>query len=99
MADPIKLSEVIAIAELAHLSLGPGEADDMARELAVILGYVRQLEELDLEGVAPTTSLLGRVTELRADVPEAELDREVSLGEAPSVVDGGFAVPSFVDEG
>lgn len=99
MADTIALEEVLRIAELAHLALSREEAERMSRELSVVLGYARQLETLDLDGVIPTTSVGAGLGSLRADEPREELDRDAALAEAPRVVDGGFAVPSFVDEG
>lgn len=99
MSDTIQLSEVLRLAELAHLALGEDEARRVARDLDVILHHVRTLESLDLEGVAPTTSVQLGVGALRADEPGEELDRDLALREAPRVVEGGFAVPAFVDEG
>jgi Asp-tRNA(Asn)/Glu-tRNA(Gln) amidotransferase C subunit len=36
---------------------------------------------------------------LRGDEASPSLDRDLVLAEAPRAVDGGFAVPTFVDEG
>ena len=59
---------------------------------------MRQLQELDLGGVAPTAHVQLAELPLRADEPEASLPREVALREAPRVAMEGFAVPAFVDE-
>ena len=91
--------EVRRIARLAHLDVSPDDVARLTRELGSILAYVKQLEEVDLEGVAPTAHVhLDRLT-LRADEPETSLPREVALREAPRVAMEGFAVPAFVDEG
>ena len=96
---PITAEEVRRMARLAHLDVSADEVERLTRELGTILAYVRQLEELDLEGVAPTAhGELDRLP-LRADEPEASLPREVALREAPRVALEGFAVPAFVDEG
>lgn len=97
--DTITIGEVKRIADLAHLHLEPDEAERMTRELGKILAFVKQLEEVDVTGVAPTAHVLLEGQALRADEPHAGLDRERALAEAPKTSQGGFAVPSFVDEG
>lgn len=96
---PITIEEAQKIARLAHLALAPDELERLTADLAGILGYVRQLEELDVSGVAPTTGVeLARVA-LREDEPGSSLGRDLALREAPRVSMDGFAVPAFVDEG
>jgi aspartyl-tRNA(Asn)/glutamyl-tRNA(Gln) amidotransferase subunit C len=91
--------EVRTIARLAHLDLPPDEIRRMTGELERILAYVRQLDELDLEGVPPTAhGELGSMP-LRSDTTKNSLPHELALFEAPDVKEDGFAVPAFVDEG
>jgi aspartyl-tRNA(Asn)/glutamyl-tRNA(Gln) amidotransferase subunit C len=99
MSDPIGPDEVRAIARLAHLALTPDEEARMARELGSILGYVRQLQELDVTGVPPTAHVQIERLPLREDDPGESLPRDLALREAPRVAMDGFAVPAFVDEG
>ncbi len=87
------------MARLAHLDVSAEDVERLTRELGTILGYVKQLHELDLEGVAPTAHVHLDELPLRADEPETSLPREVALREAPRVAMEGFAVPAFVDEG
>ncbi len=96
---PIHADEVKKIAALAHLELGPGEAERMTRELARVLAYVRQLQEVDVSMVAPTAHAQVDRQPLRADDPRPSLPHELALREAPVVSQDGFAVPSFVEEG
>jgi len=95
----ITLEEAQKIARLAHLHLPPDELERLRRDLASILGYVRQLEELDVSGVAPTAHVQIEGHALREDEPASSLPRELALREAPRVAMDGFAVPAFVDEG
>ncbi len=96
---PVSREEILTIARLAHLELSPEELDRMTRDLGQILGYVRQLGELDLAGVAPTAHVQIERLPLREDEPRPSLPHELALREAPRVAHGGFAVPAFVDEG
>lgn len=95
----ITLEEAQRIARLAHLHLPPDELERLQRDLASILGYVKQLEGLDLRGVAPTAHVQLEGQALREDAPGSSLPRELALREAPRVANDGFAVPAFVDEG
>src|SRR5262249_55586252 len=51
---PITADDVRRIARLAHLDVSPDDIVRLTRELGDILAYVRQLEEIDTAGVAPT---------------------------------------------
>jgi aspartyl-tRNA(Asn)/glutamyl-tRNA(Gln) amidotransferase subunit C len=96
---PITLEEAKKIAKLAHLSLPDDELSRLTRDLDRILGYVRELQEVDVEGVEPTAHVQLDRLALREDEPGSSLPRELALREAPRVAMDGFAVPAFVDEG
>ena len=99
-SPPLQRDEVLALARLAHLDLSAEEADRLTGDLARILAYVRQLEEVDVSAVPPTAHVQIDRLPLRDDDEERpSLPREIALGEAPRVQDDGFAVPAFVDEG
>lgn len=87
------------LAELARLELDERETLALVHDLTRILHHVDTLAELDLEGVEPMTSAFEGGSTLRADEPRPSLPSELALREAPKVVDRGFAVPAFVDEG
>jgi aspartyl-tRNA(Asn)/glutamyl-tRNA(Gln) amidotransferase subunit C len=95
----ISEEEVRRIADLAHLGLDDDEVGRMTRELGAILGYVAQLEGIDVDGVAPTAHVHVAAMPLRSDVPAPSLSRELVLAQAPRHQGDGFAVPGFVDEG
>jgi aspartyl-tRNA(Asn)/glutamyl-tRNA(Gln) amidotransferase subunit C len=90
----IEREEVRHVARLARLELSEEELDRMAIELASVLEHIATIEQLDLEGVAPTSHVVAVENALRADVPVPSLSREDALASAPEVVDDGFAVPS-----
>ena len=66
----------------------------MADELSNILGHVERINELDLDGVAPTSHVVDVENVLRPDEPRPSLPRERALESAPDGADGGFRVPS-----
>jgi aspartyl-tRNA(Asn)/glutamyl-tRNA(Gln) amidotransferase subunit C len=82
------------VAKLARLKVTDGEVDRMAEELSKILGHVETMNELDLEGVEPTSHVVDLTNVLREDVPRPGLAREQALEQAPDAAEGGFRVPS-----
>jgi aspartyl-tRNA(Asn)/glutamyl-tRNA(Gln) amidotransferase subunit C len=90
----IDRDEVRHVARLARLQLSEDEVEGMARELAGVLAHIATIDELDLDGVAPTSHVVAVENALRADEPRPSLPRECALADAPEVVDDGFAVPS-----
>ena len=66
----------------------------MAGELSGILDHIEKIEELDLEGVEPTSHVIAVENVLRADEPRESWPRERMLEQAPDASDEGFRVPS-----
>jgi aspartyl-tRNA(Asn)/glutamyl-tRNA(Gln) amidotransferase subunit C len=99
MAGPrVDRSLVQHVAKLSSLSIIDQDADRLAVELAKIVQYVAQLEELDVSGVPPTAHVQIERMPLRADEPKPCLTHEEALSGAPRVENDGFAVTSFVEE-
>ncbi len=82
------------VARLARLELTDPERDKMAGELSKILEHIEAIQQLDLEGVEPTSHVVDVVNALRPDVPHRSLDPEVALASAPEPTAAGFGVPS-----
>ena len=90
----ISEEEVRHVANLARLGLTDEEVERMGEQLGVILNYMEQIGELDLEEVPPTANAMDLTNVLRPDEPGAELPREAALSLAPEEpVDGLFVVP------
>jgi aspartyl/glutamyl-tRNA(Asn/Gln) amidotransferase C subunit len=85
------------LADLANLALEEEEVAQLTSDLAKIVEYVAILEQA--EGALDVDPALGGSDRLRADEPHPSLSTDLALREAPRPVDGGFAVPGFVDEG
>jgi aspartyl-tRNA(Asn)/glutamyl-tRNA(Gln) amidotransferase subunit C len=90
----IDREEVRHVASLARLQLSEEELDRMAVELDGVLAHIATIEQLDLDGVEPTSHVVAVENALRADVPVPSLPRERALESGPEIVDDGFAVPS-----
>jgi aspartyl-tRNA(Asn)/glutamyl-tRNA(Gln) amidotransferase subunit C len=90
----IDRDQVLHVAKLARLQLSDEEVERMAGELSKILEHVETMNELDLEGVEPTSHVVDLTNVLREDVPRDGLDRETALEQAPDATESGFRVPS-----
>ena len=90
----IDRDQVLHVARLARLRLSDREVDAMVEELPKILGHIEKMEELDLEGVEPTSHVVELENVLRPDEPRPSLPVEKALEQAPDPQDGGFGVPS-----
>jgi aspartyl-tRNA(Asn)/glutamyl-tRNA(Gln) amidotransferase subunit C len=90
----IDRDQVLHVARLARLDLTESEVERMATELSGILDHIERIDELDLDGVAPTSHVVALENVLRPDEPEPSLSRERALANAPDASEAGFAVPS-----
>ena len=86
--------QVLHVAKLARLRVADDEIERMASELSGILDHIEKIEELDLDGVEPTSHVVTLENVLRPDEPRPSWPRERVLGVAPDAGDGGFRVPS-----
>jgi aspartyl-tRNA(Asn)/glutamyl-tRNA(Gln) amidotransferase subunit C len=59
--------DVLKLSRLARLQLSDQELDELAAELSEILGYVEQLQDIDVEGLIPTNQVTGLTNVDRPD--------------------------------
>ena len=90
----IEREQVLHVAKLARLRLSDEEIERMASELSGILDHIEKIEELDLDGVEPTSHVVALENVLRADEPRPSWPREQVLEPAPDPAEGAFRVPS-----
>lgn len=95
MAD-ISKEQVKHVAHLARLAVTDEEVEKMADELSAIIGYAEQLNELDTDGVEPTTHVLDLKNVMRKDEPKEWITHEEAMKNAPDQKDGQFRVPSIM---
>ena len=85
------------IARLARIRVPDDEADHLADELSNILTWVEQLQEVDVEGVEPMTSVVAMALPMRDDaVTDGDCQDKV-LANAPETAEGCFVVPKVIE--
>ena len=89
--------DVERVARLARLALSPEERETFGGQLARILGYVRQLDELDVENVEPMAHAVEVSDVFRDDELTESLPRDEALANAPKQDGRCFVVPAILD--
>ena len=85
------------VARLARIALSEGQVAPMVAELNNILAWVQQLNEVDVEGVSPLTSVVAQRLKMRDDVVTEGGDAEALMANAPQAEDSFFVVPKVVE--
>ncbi|MEM7752366.1 MAG: Asp-tRNA(Asn)/Glu-tRNA(Gln) amidotransferase subunit GatC [Pseudomonadota bacterium] len=85
------------VAKLARIKVEEDALDALAGEFNAILGFVEQLNEVDVEGVDPMTSVTPMRLKRREDVVTDGGQQDKVLANAPDSREGFFAVPKVVE--
>jgi aspartyl-tRNA(Asn)/glutamyl-tRNA(Gln) amidotransferase subunit C len=97
---PITEADIQKIAALAHLEITDDELHTLAPQVAAIVTYVEQLNELDTSRVEPAFGGLtpeGEVTAAtRVDSTRPSLGQALALEQAPEPSHGHFRVPKVI---
>jgi len=80
------------------LGLSEEEIDKFRHQLGQILDYFQSLQELDTEGVPPTSHVIPLRNVMRDDVPALSMARDDVLANAPDQEDGYFRVRAVFEE-
>ncbi|HMC91192.1 MAG TPA: Asp-tRNA(Asn)/Glu-tRNA(Gln) amidotransferase subunit GatC [Allosphingosinicella sp.] len=93
----VDVATVRHIARLARISVSEAEVQALAPELNNILGWVEQLQEVDVTGVEPMTAVIPNSLRLRDDAVTDGGIRDKVLANAPAAEHGFFAVPKVIE--
>ena len=85
------------IAHLARIAVADSEVENLRAELNAMLAFVEQLQEVNVEGVEPMTSVTPMAMKKRHDVVTAGENAEGVLKNAPESADNFFLVPKVVE--
>jgi aspartyl-tRNA(Asn)/glutamyl-tRNA(Gln) amidotransferase subunit C len=93
----VDIETVKRVAHLARIAVGEEEAERMTGELNTILGFVEQLNEVDVAGVEPMTSVIPMEMRKRADEVTDGGKPEDIVANAPATDENFFLVPKVVE--
>ncbi|MQY42782.1 Asp-tRNA(Asn)/Glu-tRNA(Gln) amidotransferase subunit GatC [Epibacterium sp. SM1969] len=85
------------VAKLARIKVEEDALPALSNEFNNILGFIEQLNEVDVEGVEPMTSVTPQRLKRREDVVNDGNQQDKVLANAPDAREGFFAVPKVVE--
>lgn len=89
--------DVRKVARLSRIAVPEDKLETLAGELSGIMGWIEQLNEVDIEGVAPMTSVVAATLPMREDVVTDGNIPDQVLANAPKMEAGFFVVPKAVE--
>ncbi len=93
----VDIETVKRVASLARIAVADDQAAKMQGELNAILGFVEQLNEVDVKGVEPMTSVVETTMKKRVDVVTDGDKAEDIVANAPETDDHFFMVPKVIE--
>ncbi len=93
----VDLTTVKRVAHLARIAVSEDDAQRMTGELNAILGFVEQLNEVDVTGVEPMTSVTPMKMRLREDKVTDGGIASAIVANAPVTEENFFVVPKVVE--
>jgi aspartyl-tRNA(Asn)/glutamyl-tRNA(Gln) amidotransferase subunit C len=93
----VDLATVKRVARLSRIAVTEPQAERMTSELNAILGFVEQLNEVDVSGIEPMTSVVPIAMKMRADVVTDGSKSDDIVANAPGCEDHFFIVPKVVE--
>jgi aspartyl-tRNA(Asn)/glutamyl-tRNA(Gln) amidotransferase subunit C len=93
----VDATTVRRIGHLARIAIGDAEVPALQDELNAILAFVEQLQEVNVDGVEPMTSVTPMEMKKRADVVNDGEIADKVVANAPVTEDHFFLVPKVVE--
>ena len=93
----VDAATVRRIAHLARIAVEEDEVERLKGELNAMLAFVEQLQEVDVAGVEPMTSVTPMKMKMRADAVTDGDNAEAVLKNAPESDDNFYLVPKVVE--
>lgn len=93
----IDAATVRRIAHLARIAVEDGEVEHLRGEINAILAFVEQLQEVNVEGVEPMTSVTPMQMKKRPDEVTDGGIADAIVANAPATQDHYFLVPKVVE--
>ncbi len=93
----VDLATVKRVAHLASIAVPEADLPKLQGELNAILGFVEQLNEVDVAGVEPMTSVTPMEMKKRQDVVTDGSKAADIVANAPATEENFFLVPKVVE--
>lgn len=95
--EVISRDEVIKTVRLGSLDPEQEDIETLTREVNNILGYINQLQRVDVSSIAATSHVTSSTNVMREDIIQAHLPVEEALQNAPATASRFFKVPLIIE--
>ena len=93
----IDKNQVKKVAKLSRISLDDNKLESLSKDLASILNFVEQLNQLDTKKIEPLSSIVDKTLEPRSDkINDGKIKDEI-LKNSPDKNEDFFIVPKVVE--
>jgi aspartyl-tRNA(Asn)/glutamyl-tRNA(Gln) amidotransferase subunit C len=95
--DQITKNDIEKLAKLARLGLTETEKQSLVKQMTDILEYVKQLDEVDVNDVEPTSQVTRLRNVVRKDeIVRSDIERDELLSNTPNTENGFIRVKSVL---
>ena len=88
--------EVVKVANLARIELKEAEVEKFQKDLSMVLDYVEELKQVNVDGLEEVSQVTGLVNVQRMDVEVLAENHKEIFADAPEVKDGYFKVKAIL---
>jgi len=93
----ISRADILHVGNLARLEMDEESIEKFTKQAEEILEYVNKLNDIDTEGVVPTSHAIFLKNAFREDAGRESFDHENLLKNAPEKEGGNFIVPKVIE--
>ncbi len=95
---PLSRDQVEHVAHLARVGITEEDIERFTHQLSEVLDYFERLDQVDIEGVPPTSHTLPLHNVMREDETEPSYDVDDILANAPNQQERRFRVRAILEE-
>lgn len=96
-SNDLTIEEVEHLANLANLKLSETDKASFQKELTSVVGYVSEVQKINLHNALPTAQVTGKVNEFREDVVTPSLSQSQAISQSKKApYKGFFVVPQVI---
>lgn len=95
--DSVSTADILEVARLAKLGVDESTASSYANDIDKILKIMQTISSVDTQDLAPLANVHEACQELRADIPDHNIDRDKNQSVAPAVAEGLYLVPQVIE--